>query len=452
MENRITPFPPMNTQVFKEKYEFDTVPTFPLELMPAKVALVAKKLNENAGFNIDYTVSSMIYAAAIGMGNTYNVKMSAEWYLAPIIYIALVGGPGVGKTHPLSFAVKPLRDADKSNFDMYTMEKAMYETDAALPKSHPEKLNLPKPKYRTYLLSDYTPEALASVHNDNPRGVGVKVDELAGWFGNFNRYNKGSEQEKWLSMWSGESIKIDRKGSEPIYIPHPFICVGGTIQPAVLFKLAAENRNENGFIDRILFVAPEIKKEPWRDSNEDGIASMVWSEIMLKLLSLTPALDSKGDPIPQTVSFDPEAKSLLFQWQKANTDRCNEDNDYALIGAKMDIYAIRLSLIIHALRYASEGSPLGVLSVEDVTTSIALVEYFTSMALRVKRALKGDSLAMESTDKKDLYNSLPDQFETAAGLKIALQKGVPIRTAKRFFSESGAFRRIKRGLYAKSLE
>ena len=35
--------------------------------------------------------------------------------------------------------------------------------------------------------------SLADVHKFNKRGIGVYSDELASWFKNFNRYNKGSE-------------------------------------------------------------------------------------------------------------------------------------------------------------------------------------------------------------------------------------------------------------------
>ncbi len=86
------------------------------------------------------------------------------------------------------------------------------------------------------------------------------------WFKNFNRYNKGSEEQFWLSVWSGKAIRINRKTTEPTFIAKPFISVIGTIQPAVLNELA-DKRTENGFLDRLLFVAPEnLKKEYWSET------------------------------------------------------------------------------------------------------------------------------------------------------------------------------------------
>ncbi len=92
-----------------------------------------------------------------------------------------------------------------------------------------------KPAWQKNLLSDYTPEALAEVHSYNKRGIGVCVDELAGWFKNFNKYNKGSEMEFWLSAWSRKPITIDRKaywGLKDIKVrPHTTFQGGFVVDP-----------------------------------------------------------------------------------------------------------------------------------------------------------------------------------------------------------------------------
>ena len=116
------------------------------------------------------------------------------------------------------------------------------------------------PIWEQLLVTDFTPEALIEVHKFNKNGIGVYADELASWFKNFNRYNSGSEEQFWLSVWSGKPIRINRKTSEPIFISLPFISVIGTIQPAVLKELA-KDRTENGFMDRILFVIPDDLKK-----------------------------------------------------------------------------------------------------------------------------------------------------------------------------------------------
>lgn len=435
-------FGDMNIELNTLKYEYESVPTFPLELLPPGIVTIAKSLHDDAGYNVDFTAVSMLYAAAIAMGGTYRVKIFDGWTEAATIYMALVAGPGIGKSHPLTFAVKPLFDADEKAYQLYKFEKSVFdEMQKAGQQSEME-----KPTLRKYLLSDYTIEALAVKHYENLRGIGVCVDELAGWFKNFNRYNRGSEQEFWLSNWSGKTINIDRKSSEPIFIRHPFICVAGTIQPTVLNKMAAEDRGDNGFMDRVLFVAPEIQKQPWRENGISPCVETEWSKILNELMALDYAEDGKPNIIP----FSPKADLCLRQWQKQNTIRVNEDDVYAPIGAKIEVYAARLALIIHGMRYASDGARMEEVGEDDVLAAIGLVHYFINMALRIRRAITGDPLAMISNNKKVLFNALPDQFTTASGLQIATKLGVPERTAKRFFSDKKAFTRLAQGQYHKN--
>jgi hypothetical protein len=322
-----------------------------------------------------------------------------------------------------------LQGADAITYKEYREKKALYDANEKLGKKERD-MTLQKPIWRKFILADYTPEALANKHSDNPRGIGVCVDELAGWFKNFNRYNKGSEQEFWLSNWSGKAINIDRKSSEPILILNPFICVAGTIQPAVLNKMAADDRAEIGFFDRILFVAPEIRKEAWRDSGINPEITAQWAAVVGNLLELTPSYDNEGNEKPNTICFTPDAHAMLMEWQKRNTDRINEDEDFAPIGAKGEVYAARLALIVRALRYAADGA---------------------TTAMRVRKAVTGDPLAMMAGNRTDLYNALPDTFTTSEGLQAAKKMGLPERTANRFIANKKVFTRVEHGKYRKNI-
>ncbi|KAA6333479.1 hypothetical protein EZS27_018105 [termite gut metagenome] len=109
-----------------------------------------------------------------------------------------------------------------------------------------------EPAQKKFVVSDITPECLAFVHDGNKRGICLYADELASWFKNFNRYSKGSEEQFWLSVFSGKPIIFDRKGMKrSISVKHSFISVIGTIQKGILKELAKGERNQNGFLDRI---------------------------------------------------------------------------------------------------------------------------------------------------------------------------------------------------------
>ena len=159
--------------------------------------------------------------------------------------MAISGRAGTNKSAPLSWALKPITLQDQKSHKIHLEKLKYYEAAKEMSKKEREESGIDeieKPIVRKYLLSDFTPEALTQVHKGNLRGIGVYSDELAGWFKNFNRYSKGSEQQFWLSVWSGKAINIDRKGGEPIYIASPHIPVIGTIQTALLRDLGADGR------------------------------------------------------------------------------------------------------------------------------------------------------------------------------------------------------------------
>jgi hypothetical protein len=431
---------------------------FPVEVFPLPVQQVITATNENLNFPIDFIGASLLYAVSVAVGNTHIVEVKKGFQQNAVLYLAIVARAGTTKSHPLSFALQPIVEQDKRTYRQYEQQRQEYERAVSLSKKEREQQAIDepiKPVWQKFLLSDFTPEALAEVHKFNKRGIGVYVDELAGWFKNFNRYNKGSEMEFWLSQWSGKPINIDRKTGEPVFIPLPFISVAGTIQKGILNELAKDSRTQNGFIDRILFVIPDnIQKEYWSETDLPPVVSENWEGIISNLLSLTVTNDHTLNPSPEVLKFTPEAKKVLFEWQKVNTDQSNEAESEVLSGifSKMDMYVLRLALILEMLRYACNESNKQSVSIEAVRGAVKLVEYFKNSAVKVNSILSNASpLDKYPTDKQALYKALPDTFTTEIGLQIAEGLGFAERTFKRFLNERELFNRISRGEYEKCI-
>lgn len=429
---------------------------FPVEAFPKAVQEIIQATNESLNYPIDFIGASLLYAASVSIGNTFKIEIKKGWQEGTILYLAIVAKAGTNKSHPLTFAIQPILDSDRRTYAEYEKARAEYEKNAALSKSDKEELGadeLVKPVWKKFLLSDYTPEALAEVHKFNKRGIGVYCDELAGWFKNFNRYNKGSEMEFWISTWSSKPINIDRKTGEPIFIPIPFISVCGTIQTGILNELAKDSRTQNGFIDRILFVFPNnLQKEYWNDTEINPVYIQNWDAIVSELLSLSINLDDTFNPVPEVLHFTPEAKQLLYKWQRGNADECNDSESEIISGiyAKLEMYAARLSLIIQLMRWACNEGNNQAVSIEAVKGALQLIEYFKNAATRVYSVISNaNPVDRLPADRKNLYNSLPSVFETAEGLRIAEGFNVPERSFKRFLNDKEFFTRTTRGEYEK---
>jgi hypothetical protein len=308
-----------------------------------------------------------------------------------------------------------------------------------------------KPQWKKCLVSDFTPEALSYMHMHNKKGIGVYVDELAGWFKNFNRYHKGAEQEFWLSAWSGKTIQIDRKSSEPIFIPDPFIPVIGTIQNKILNQLARDNRGENGFIDRILFAFPTENAKPYYVENEitDNM-KLTWACAIDNIISLSEK--NKG----LLCRMDTEAKAIFREWLNKNTDECNAfigDSLSATYG-KFDVHLIRLILILHILNLAGGGGKetgLDVITAPTVKSATRIANYFKKTALHVNEIIiQAYNPVKELPENyQNLYEALPGEFEPGTALDIAERCGVPRSNVYRFFKKRELFSCKKAGKYSK---
>lgn len=432
---------------------------FPVDVFPKAVQQVINSTNECLKYPIDFIGSSLLYAASVAIGNTHRVEVQGTHTESAVLYLAIVGQPGTAKSHPLSFALQPIYNKDKHSYQKYEEDRKEYNRQMRLFKKNEnkgEETEEPeKPVWRKLLLSDYTPEALAEVHKNNKRGIGVHVDELAGWFKNFNRYNKGSEMEFWLSVWSGNPINIDRKTGEPVLIPMPFISVAGTIQTGIINEIAKDNRTQNGFIDRILFVIPDnIRKQYWSEKELDPQVKSTWQTILSNLLELPLYNDDTNNPIPKILKFTPDARRTLFDWQRSNTDLCNESDNETIAGvfSKMDMYVVRLALILEMMRFASNEGDCSVVGNESIEGAIRLIEYFRHAAVKVQSIISNDNpLTRLPSDKQLLYNTLPETFTTAEGLSVSDKLNISPRTFKDFIKNRELFNRIKQGEYDKIL-
>ena len=181
----------------------------------------------------------MLVALGLGVGNTHFVRLKGKWDESAILFMALVGRPGACKSHPLNFAIRPFSDIDGVNNNVFQKELAEYNRQCELPMKERTVTHPVMPVNKRFLISDATPEAMMLIHSHNLRGICMWNDELAGWFKNFNRYNKGSDEEYWLKLYNANPIFSDRKGAkDSVYIGRPFVSVVGTIQNGILNELA----------------------------------------------------------------------------------------------------------------------------------------------------------------------------------------------------------------------
>ncbi len=168
--------------------------------------------------------------------------------------------------HEAIEATRPLREAYKEAVDLAKAQEADWQARVreALKKGEgppprpaeavePDPMPLPR-----VVVGDTTPEKLGSLLKDNPKGLLLNRDEIAGWLGSFGRYSSGGggERAMWLEAYGGRAYTIDRqKDPEPILIPQLSVGVLGGVQPDKLSLITGGA--DDGFAARFLWSWPE---------------------------------------------------------------------------------------------------------------------------------------------------------------------------------------------------
>lgn len=415
--------------------DFQAAPPFPLEVLPPRIRRIVQDCYDYLSYPPDFTAAGILAATALAVGRTTRLRYIGDWYETSCLYLALVAPPGTAKSHPLAFALRPVIEANKAAIREYN--RARVALEAA------ESTAVPVDKQ--CLFGDFTIESLVKAVEKNKRGVGVYLDELRALFNNFNRYNAGSEVEFWLQNWTGSSIPFSRM-QRKFFLEWPAISIVGTIQPSLLEDIGKGGRNQNGFVERVLFCYPDnVPVIPLRKRSERSdtahIISKNYLPIIQSLLSRDLLLhgNENEDEVPHEAILEPDADDRITDYINALKAKMEAiDNEYTRnVYSKMQTYTLRFALLLHLLEYACKcqdntdfppNCDLRI-TVKQVDRACALTEYFLSHALKANNAINGATpLDKLPRDERNWYKSLPmnEVFST----KLAEEKAVEAKISR----------------------
>jgi hypothetical protein len=385
---------------------------FPLQVFPPVIADYWQAAAESLHVPVDYVAvpSLPLLGAAIGRSRAAAVKRTyAE---PPLLWCVLVAPPGRAKSPGLKAAKGPLpshtrrwRKEHGERTAALEAETAAHETELREWKKNPagDPPRKPdKPILRQLVIDKFTVEALVRINADNPRGVVLAQDELAGLVTSLGQYKagRGDDKQTMLSLWAGAEAEVnrvkDKEGSGmPLYVSHSFVGVAGMIQPDLLPLLRGDfGRAEfvnDGWADRFLLSFPDpppLVGETWATVSEDlerGYAEVFERLLALEMVSDT---DASGTLLhrPYYLTFDLHAKDA---WQEFTDGIAVQANaldpldGYVGVLSKLRHYGLRLITLVHCLRIAcGELAGAGVVGGESVRRAAALVSYFEAHGRR----------------------------------------------------------------------
>ena len=422
---------------------------FPLDVFPQSVQSIILDMAKYENYKIEFIATSMLSAVSAALGGTYRIRIKGDWQSNGALYVILVGRPGLGKTPPLEAAYRPIRKHDYALFKAYEAEMEAWKAAGE---------NGRKPVLKRTIISDFTPESLLLTHNNNPRSVVILVDEIMGMFNSANRYTNGQLIEQLLTAWSGGALDVTRVSNTiPVHIEHPCINIIGGTQTKRVHELLRKGVEENGLLDRILFVLPKSSRmSEWVNRDDDGekmsATATRWENILDKVLALDYDTEAE-ERIPHVLSMDREAKEYFFSWWNSKVERINKIEDDAEVDSremKHPAHVARLALLMQVLRHASGESHLQFVDMVSVKAAIRLNDYFENSYVRIRSFVANDTC---EDPPKVLLSMLPDTFDTKTAIAIGKeQQGVSERTVMNYLKElchSRLLRKAKAGHYEK---
>jgi hypothetical protein len=261
-----------------------------------------------------------------------------------------------------------------------------------------------EPKCARCWSDDATIEALAQLLQENPRGLLVIRDELAGWL-SFDRYSasKGGEAAKWLEMFGGRALVVDRKTSGTIYVPQAAVSIVGGIQPGILARYVGQEHRDNGLLPRLLLTMPPRLPRVWTEADIDPKAEARIAAIFDGLYDLKPASNADGEPRPAIVQLTAEGKQAWIDfYNQHNAEAANLSGDLAAAWAKLEGYAARLALVHHLIRKVSGEDVGDGIDAVSIAAGVKLSRWFAHEARRVYAMLAEDDEARQRRQSVEL--------------------------------------------------
>ena len=323
-----------------------------------------------------FTTLLPVAASQIGTSSRVIIKPSAKYKQHCIFWSGVVARTGGLKSPSQNPILDPLVRLEIESKEQYDSDLENYQIDHARWKKDKDADPADEPKEpirKRFLTKDATLETLERLHGQNPRGLLIHRDELAGDFKSENAYRggKGADRENKLDQWNGSPIIVDRKERE-ITIERSAISRTGTIQWEVLQGLMGDHDDPAGIFARWLFDCTEAPPRfiSFENEQETGIDDLLTN--LYKQLGKMPQAD---------YLLSPEAKPLFQEWQHFLVDRERKESNNGLraVFPKIEAYTARFALWLHVVNAAlANDLPQPIISGTTMQRAIALAQYYLS--------------------------------------------------------------------------
>ena len=417
---------------------------FPIKIFPKDIQHYIIECHTKLNSSIDYMGCALLWSLSLIIGNSVKLKVKNGWIESATLWFTLVGRAGIGKTPSLKNITRPLDALNILEVTEYQKQLVRYEEYQKLSKKEQKEVEeVLMPVKSQFIVDDITREALVELHGENKNGIGVRKDELAGWYKDMNKYNEGSDLEFWLSVWSNEAVFSNRKTAKSSFVPSPIIPIIGGIQPDVVQSIFTEENKHNGFIDRMLICYPELSPSFYNEaeiSEEliDSYDSIIGNfyKVMRKNMQYYP----NGTVKPYLSKFTADSKKQWIEIYNEMVTKLLSDDENEYLKSmypKQQSYVARFSLLLNCLYAVYDDRDFANVNTDAVNGAIELHYYFVNNAKKLKNETATKHAAkkiIKQSEGKSISEQIADLIKSNPKLKqgqIAELLGVSRQTVNK---------------------
>ena len=384
--------------------------------MPMRAMVMATAKQTRTPHSMSATVAIATISAAIGRSLT--VKSGGGRRTTANLYVQAIAASGDGKGNTFNLVVRPLYEAEaraieewkrskisnllasidvvkqqekrmiakvKSEMDPGTKHQLVKSLEALTREKQilMEKLD----SCPCYVVGDITREALAAKLKTQPgEALACFSSEARGIFGVIRgRYSQGtfSDEDFFLSSYSGDSINVNRKGSPPISLRHPTLAILWMTQPDAARGMFEDVRmTVSGLMPRFLIcwpiLEPQHEPEVWPEMNPTVV--QLWDRLVNDVLEYRASRVE-----PDVIEATAEARAVLRAFHNQAVDRRRIGGDLRDISAYVERWAEnawRLSLVLHVAKHGTAAAR-GPVDEQTAKDAVTIMNWFIAQQLAI---------------------------------------------------------------------
>ena len=313
------------------------VPSFPPKVLPPAL----RELATQTSLPTALVAGAGLGVLATAIGGATELVVDETQIERAIVWSALLGRNGVGKSPSMGLAYQPLLDRDAREYERYQDDLAdWFGLDDAHRKREP------KPQDPRLLRSDMSGSALVRQLN-HLNDTGLKLDELSTTLRSMQSGKDGKsllDPGQMLKLWSGEGVSQTRVGGGTkgggneidLFCPRPSVALCGDLQTFLHPLLGSDG---DGMRVRWLVHQHE---EPWRQARvyPSRMTVQAWAHLVQRLVDRRRTARRWYVDTRERRQWD----ALVMDWQARAESAAQATYQAALL--KADRQVLKLALIL----------------------------------------------------------------------------------------------------------